>query len=516
MTSLNSTSQILANDLLYGFDICDEETRQYLTSLIASGQAPQAELDELHELSLMRGAEDWDLLFECAEMLRGRSELEGEQGVEGGEKGLVPFLGAVLEGTGEGVDGGVASGCKGKGERKIGMVDGGRKKVVLKKKKTLRKGVSHFWGEDDDASEKTRLRQRRQNANTFGIWGKASSQDHRTTAGGAPKDADSALDGIALPQPQPPSPGHANTSATMNETSLETATREDPSPGQQPTSPTKPTSLTLDIKTTPKPGRAVKATGTSRSPFFTTPPPPPPSSTTPTPLPKKKPRPPRNTISRLPIPPLSHPHFGLIQEALAPTPFHLLIAITFLIRTSGTAAIPVFYKLISRFPTPQALAAEEATAEIVEMIRPLGLARVRCRAVQRYARGWVAREPRRGVRFGVPGYPCTTSDPNPGVRRGEVFGAEDGGGGGSGEVVDAVADARERAIGSAWEIGHLTQGPYALDSWRIFCRDVLLGRSEHWTGKGGKSGFQPEWMRVLPRDKELRACLRWMWYVLLA
>jgi hypothetical protein len=82
--------------------------------------------------------------------------------------------------------------------------------------------------------------------------------------------------------------------------------------------------------------------------------------------------------------------------------------------------------------------------------------------------------------------------------------------------MDAVADARERAIGSAWEIGHLTQGPYALDSWRIFCRDVLLGRSEHWTGKGSEPGFQPEWMRVLPRDKELRACLRWMWYVSLA
>jgi hypothetical protein len=93
------------------------------------------------------------------------------------------------------------------------------------------------------------------------------------------------------------------------------------------------------------------------------------------------------------------------------------------------------------------------------------------------------------------------------VRAGEEFGGEDG----EDCDVDAVVDARERAIGSAWEIGHLTQGPYALDSWRIFCRDVLLGRSEHWTGKGDDPGFQPEWMRVLPRDKELRACLRWMW-----
>jgi hypothetical protein len=63
----------------------------------------------------------------------------------------------------------------------------------------------------------------------------------------------------------------------------------------------------------------------------------------------------------------------------------------------------------------------------------------------------------------------------------------------------------------AWEIGHMTQGKYAIDSWRIFCRDELLGRAEDWNGKGREPEFQPEWMRVKPADKELRACLRWMW-----
>lgn len=58
----------------------------------------------------------------------------------------------------------------------------------------------------------------------------------------------------------------------------------------------------------------------------------------------------------------------------------------------------------------------------------------------------------------------------------------------------------------------MTQGPYALDSWRIFCRDILRGKATGWNGEGGKEeGFQPEWMRVLPEDKELRAYLRWMW-----
>lgn len=108
---------------------------------------------------------------------------------------------------------------------------------------------------------------------------------------------------------------------------------------------------------------------------------------------------------------------------------------------------------------------------------------------------------------------------------------------------DEVLTDEDPRVG-AWEIGHLTQGPYALDSWRIFCRDVLRGVATGWNGEGAEACrrnqsrspshsqtgsqpiseedqntaseeegkvFQPEWMRVLPRDKELRAFLRWMW-----
>lgn len=75
----------------------------------------------------------------------------------------------------------------------------------------------------------------------------------------------------------------------------------------------------------------------------------------------------------------------------------------------------------------------------------------------------------------------------------------------------------------AWEISHLPGlGPYSHDSWRMFCRDVLLGRAEGWNGEGakpplneagkeGKGEFEPEWKRVLPLDKELRAWMSWMW-----
>lgn len=64
-----------------------------------------------------------------------------------------------------------------------------------------------------------------------------------------------------------------------------------------------------------------------------------------------------------------------------------------------------------------------------------------------------------------------------------------------------------------FEIVHLPgMGPYALDSFRIFHRDEMLGLADDWLGKGAaEEGFEPEWKRVLPADKELRAYLRWRW-----
>ncbi|KAI0443311.1 DNA glycosylase [Xylaria telfairii] len=185
-------------------------------------------------------------------------------------------------------------------------------------------------------------------------------------------------------------------------------------------------------------------------------------------------RPPRGTVSALPFPRLDSERFGLIQEELAADPFRLLIAVTFLIRTSGKAAIPVFRAVMERYPTAEALASAN-TGDLVAMVKHLGLGGVRAAAIQRYARGWLETPPRSGVRYVVKGYHA----------------ADDSAGG--------------------WEIGHLTQGPYALDSWRIFCRDVLRGAADDWRGAGREGEFQPEWMRVRPADKELRACLRWMW-----
>jgi methyl-CpG-binding domain protein 4 len=39
----------------------------------------------------------------------------------------------------------------------------------------------------------------------------------------------------------------------------------------------------------------------------------------------------------------------------------------------------------------------------------------------------------------------------------------------------------------------------------------MRGLARDWVGAGAVEGFEPEWKRVVPLDKELRACLRWMW-----
>lgn len=245
------------------------------------------------------------------------------------------------------------------------------------------------------------------------------------------------------------------------------------------------------------------------------------AAVTPSPTAKKTSRPARGTVSALPIPPLAGDKFGLVQEELAADPFRLLVAVTFLIRTPGKVAIPVFRQLMERYPTPQALV-EADPADIEAMMHRLGLSNQRTKTIQKYARTWLERPPSKDVRYGIKDYPQKGDGKD--VRAGEVFGPEDHSGTDkvdgavgipgspdSSKENDPQAKTTARGHGTAWEIGHLTTGRYALDSWRIFCRDVLLGRAQDWKGKGRDGSFQPEWMRVLPEDKELRACLRWMW-----
>ena len=219
-----------------------------------------------------------------------------------------------------------------------------------------------------------------------------------------------------------------------------------------------------------------KATSSTTSPYFATPSP---EKNMEERSPK---RPPAGTVSCIPFPPLSSPKFGIIQEELAHSPFWLLVAITFLIKTSGQLAIPTFRRIKNKFPSPQAIGDPANAVEIVNMIRHLGLCMMRLKYLQKYARAFIQAPPQANVRYSVKHYDARDVD-----------------------VDDVSVDTQ------AWEIGHMTQGKYALDSWRIFCRDELLSRAEDWNGKGREGEFQPEWMRVMPTDKELRAYLRWMW-----
>ncbi|KAI9833492.1 MAG: hypothetical protein M1819_003650 [Sarea resinae] len=232
--------------------------------------------------------------------------------------------------------------------------------------------------------------------------------------------------------------------------------------------------------------REIRPKTAKKSPYFDTP-----SPAKKKPSLEKRRRPPRGTVSCIPFPPLSSPSFGLIQEKLAHDPFKLLVAVTFLNRTKGAQAIPVFYQLMGAYPTPAALAGADEK-DVASLIRSLGLQNTRARRYIQLAKAWVAEPAASDRRYRKLHYP--TAGMGRDIKPTEIL-TDD--------------DSRD----GAWEIAHLpTAGPYALDSWRIFCRDKLRGVADGWNGEGVTDpAFEPEWRRVAPKDKELRAFLRWMW-----
>ncbi|KEF52035.1 uncharacterized protein A1O9_12025 [Exophiala aquamarina CBS 119918] len=196
-------------------------------------------------------------------------------------------------------------------------------------------------------------------------------------------------------------------------------------------------------------------------------------------------------LSTLPFPPLAHKTFGLMQERLAHDPFRLLIATILLNKTPGERAMPIFYQLMNRFPTPSDLASAEVS-DITNIIYVLGFQNQRARKCVEMARVWIERPPEFGKRYRKLNYP----------NRGDGRDVKEG---------DMIGDHDSRV---AWEISHLPGlGPYSHDSWRMFCRDKLRGLSSSWNGEDSQdpNSFEPEWKRVVPLDKELRAYLTWVW-----
>jgi len=198
-------------------------------------------------------------------------------------------------------------------------------------------------------------------------------------------------------------------------------------------------------------------------------------------------------VSCIPFPPLTSTSFGLVQERLAHDPFRLLIAVTFLNKTRGSVALPVFYELMERYPTPADLAAADQK-DVVDVIQHLGLQNQRAATCINLAKAWLERPPDKAKRYRVLHYP----------KKGD---------GRDTKVSEIIGEDDERV---GWEIGQLPGcGAYAMDSWRIFSRDELrglpIGLPKALTEKTKEADLQKEWARVLPLDKELRAYLRWRW-----
>ncbi|KAG0649383.1 Methyl-binding endonuclease 1 [Hyphodiscus hymeniophilus] len=169
--------------------------------------------------------------------------------------------------------------------------------------------------------------------------------------------------------------------------------------------------------------------------------------------------------------------FGLIQERIADNLYHLVLQAMLWNQTSGLQARPVFFSLIQKYPDVHHLAAA-ALPDLTALLFPLGLQNVRAKRCVALAKRWIECPPAREYKYVRKGYP-----------------------------------ARAYEDDNGFEIAHLPGvGPYALDSFRIFHRDLMRGLAEDWVGTGAKTeGFEPEWKKVLPLDKELRAYLRWRW-----
>ncbi|KAK5720170.1 hypothetical protein LTR15_007443 [Elasticomyces elasticus] len=197
-------------------------------------------------------------------------------------------------------------------------------------------------------------------------------------------------------------------------------------------------------------------------------------------------------VSNAIVPPTTSEHFGIIQEKLWREPFWLIVAVTLLNQTGGKAAVPCFWGLKERYQTVEGMATADYD-DVLEMIRHLGLQRRRTDKLLQLAKEWLDRPPAVSTRYRTRNYP-NHDDQRQFFRM---------------KVVES--DATDCA--GALEIGHMPGcGPYAWDSWRIFCRDVLRGVAQDYNGLGATDEeFEPEWQRVVPKDKELRAALRWMW-----
>ncbi|KPM38961.1 hypothetical protein AK830_g7604 [Neonectria ditissima] len=475
----------LGHDILYVFDV-RQDSRDFLADVIESLGAP-TETDELLRQSLMAGAEDWQNLVDCAtsiRWLRGNNE----QSLDGQD--VLAYVWQIFNGIN------ASSSLTGPWEQTDRLIaqaralerdpeirpplpstipverSGGDRLATSSQPRSKSKGraiASHYWLDQpqEEPSRESRKRDGGAQSHSTRVLSSIPFVCYRGRFSVLPERAGATpLDAKDQGEVQH-SQNYGQSASTETWRLLDVPDEPD-------------VAVKRLSKVSPYFSLSTSAAQGNRSPV--------------------KPRAPPGTVATVPFAPLTSPKFGIIQEKFAHDPFWLLIAVTFLIKTHGKLAIPTFYRVKERFPSPEHVADPANAEELAGMIRHLGLSMVRVAFMQKYARGFLNDPPKAGVRYKVKNYDCRDVDPSRSPDNSFTI-IEPGP-----SKLEGDTDDRE-----AWEIGHLTKGKYAIDSWRIFCRDQLLGRAEDWNGKGREPEFQPEWMRVMPADKELRAYLRWMW-----
>ncbi|KAG6331268.1 hypothetical protein ID866_7820 [Astraeus odoratus] len=187
----------------------------------------------------------------------------------------------------------------------------------------------------------------------------------------------------------------------------------------------------------------------------------------------------------------------LVIESIRDDPWKVLLAARLLNVTTGRMAIPVFWKVVTRWPTPEDLVHVSGMwpclarsvsfdqylfrllapfNELVELLRPLGLYSKRAKWLKEISQLYID-DPPRYLATLPPGELSSNAAP-----------------------LETQARRRTRSLYKYpyTPISHFPGvGPYALDCFRIFCR----------------SSLEPceEWKQVMPTDKELVRYVQWKW-----
>lgn len=222
---------------------------------------------------------------------------------------------------------------------------------------------------------------------------------------------------------------------------------------------------------------------------------------------------------------------SLVQESVQDDPWKIIVATTLLNKTSGRAAVPVFWKLLERWPTPGALA-QAAAPILTKLLRPLGTQSVRTSRLIRISNTYVMHPPvllpqtqliDKDKSTQSPPYPPGTLSPT-----------------------HTQSSKEYTKTQKSSPIAHLPfTGPYAIDSFRIFSSSLPGGgapcrveeqlkriaslprfgrrppaddfdETPEWYDPSTLRVFGDEgaeWRQVRPADKELRRYLVWRWAI---